>query len=95
MGLPNIVIIGKELPSKYLYNIFLKAYNYEEIILQYHDRYSGTAQTLVDGMRNFGWIPNGYPKRVKVESKDKTTGESYTVVINQVLLEKIGAIRGI
>lgn len=92
--LPNIVIIGKGPLSKYLYNFFLKAYNYEEIVLQYHDNNVGTANSLIDGLKNFGWIAKRR-KRVTMPTEDRTSGETYKITINQVTIEKIGAIRGL
>lgn len=95
LNLPNKVIIGKGQISKYLYNFFLKAYNYDEILLQYHDRNVGTAKTLIDGLKNFGWLPTGDIERKKITGYDRERGEEYDIIVNVVVIEKIGAIRGL
>lgn len=90
-----VVLIGKGTLSDYLWNLFCKANNTDEIGLQFHEKYLGTARSLIDGLRNFGWVQEGQTWTTMVKMKDKESGEPYEVLMHRALVGKLGAIRGL
>lgn len=89
------VLIGKSPASAYLWNFFTKAFVSELIGLQYHAKYAGTAKILIDGLKNFGWVQQGEAWNTSIDTKDRESNQTYQITVTRVLMEKLGAIKGI